>query len=170
MTGSYSGSETFTQTHASYLASKVVADLYQCHRFYGEPSEASIANYQDELIVLLLGGYVSEYEFGFKKDGQRVVSWQYRVNAAGDLVGGTDDRSGGIYARASVTGAVFFNFLSSSDAWFALTDAQKANVRGQHPVQRTSGTLPSDGAGYWETERRYSNGGLEITRRSFRPL
>lgn len=166
---SYSMSETFTQTHARYLASKVVADMYQCYRFYGEPAESKISAYQDELVVMLAGGYVAEYEFGFKKDGQRVVSWHYRVSAGGDLVGGTDDRSGGIYARASVAGAVAFNFMTYSPAWTALTDTQKANVRSQHSVNRGSGSAPTDGAGYWETERRYSNGGVEIARRTFRP-
>lgn len=170
MTTSYSTSETFTLTHARHLASKVVADMYQCHRFYGEPSESMIPRYQDELIVMLAGRYVKDYEFGFKHNGQRVVSWQYRVTASGDLVGGSDDRSGGIYARASVAGAVFFNFMNYTSAWYALTEAQQASVKAQHPVSRSTGTLPDDGAGYWETERRYSSGGVEIARRSFRPL
>lgn len=170
MTSSYSVSQTFTQTHAKYLASKVVADLYQCHRFYGQPSESAITEYHDELVIMLAGGYVKEYEFGFKQNGQRVVSWQYRVSASGDLMGGTDDRSGGIYARASVTGAVFFNFMSYNDVWFGLTDVQKSNVQAQHAINRTTGKPPADGSGYWQTERSYSNGGVEIARRNFRPL
>ena len=170
MTTSYSASETFTLTHARHLASKVVADMYQCFRFYGEPSEAAISKYQNELIVMLAGRYVKDYEFGFKLNGQRLVSWQYRVTASGDLMGGSDERSGGIYARASVAGAEYFNFMSYTPAWFALTEAQKSSVKAQHPVTRSTGTLPDDGSGYWETERRYSSGGVEIARRSFRPL
>ena len=170
MTGSYSFSESFTLTHAKHLASKVVSDLYQCRRFYGEPSEAQIAKYHDELIVMLAGGYVKEYEFGFKKNDQRVVSWQYRVNAAGDLVGGSDDRSGGIYARADVTGATHFNFMSYTQAWFDLTATEKDTVESKHPINRSTGSLPQDGAGYWATDRTYSSAGVAIERKTFRPL
>ena len=170
MTGSYSVSETFTLTHAKHLASKVVSDLYQCRNFYGEPSEAQIAKYQDELVVMLAGGYVKEYEFGFKKNDQRIVSWQYRVNANGDLVGGTDDRSGGIYARADISGATNFNFMSYSQTWFDLTSNEQNNVKSKHLINRGTGYLPSDGAGYWHTDRTYSGAGVAIERKTFRPV
>ncbi len=170
MTSSYSISETFTLTHAKHLASKVASDMYQCHKFYGQPSEAQISKYQDELIVMLAGGYVDEYEFGFKKNDQRIVSWQYRVNASGDLVGGNDDRSGGIYARADIGGAVYFNFMSYSRAWFDLTSADKSSVKAKHPISRGTGKLPSDGSGYWHVDRTYSSAGVAIERKTFRPL
>ncbi|MDF9278432.1 hypothetical protein P4U43_11595 [Arthrobacter sp. EH-1B-1] len=170
MTSSYSISETFTLTHAKHLASKVVSDLYQCHNFYGEPSEMQIAKYQDELIVMLAGGYVNEYEFGFKKNDQRIVSWQYRVNGSGDLVGGIDNRSGGLYARADTSGATVFNFMSYSQAWFSLSSSEQINVKSKHPVDRSAGDLPSDGLGYWHTDRTYSSAGVAIERKTFRPL
>ncbi len=169
MTSSYSTSQTFTLTHAKHLASKVVSDMYQCRNFYGEPSEAQIVNYQEELIVMLAGGYVKEYEFGFKKNDQRIISWQYRVNASGDLVGGTDDRSGGIYARANVAGAIHFNFMSYTPAWFALTASEKSTIKAKHPVSRSTGDLPGDGSGYWHTDRTYSSAGVAIERKTFRP-
>ncbi|MEB4613692.1 HORMA-1 domain-containing protein [Leucobacter sp. M11] len=169
MTSSYSISQTFTLTHAKHLASKVVSDMYQCRNFYGEPSEAQIVNYQEELIVMLAGGYVKEYEFGFKKNDQRIISWQYRVNASGDLVGGTDDRSGGIYARADVSGATHFNFMSYTQAWFDLTSTEQSAVRAKHPINRSTGNLPSDGSGYWHTDRTYSSAGVAIERKTFRP-
>lgn len=170
MTSSYSISETFTLTHAKHLASKVVSDLYQCRNFYGEPSEAQITKYQDELIVMLAGGYVNEYEFGFQKNDQRIVSWQYRVNTSGDLVGGIDNRSGGIYARANTSGATHFNFISYSQAWFDLNSSEQINVKSKHPIDRSTGNLPSDGAGYWHTDRTYSSAGVAIERKTFRPL
>ena len=170
MTGSYSVSQTFTLTHAKYLASKVVSDLYQCRNFYGEPSEAMVTKYQDELIVMLAGGFVNEYEFGFKKNDQRIVSWQYRVNASGDLVGGTDNRSGGIYARANISDAIYFNFMSYAQSWFALSQEERDAVRSKHPVNRSTGRLPADGSGYWHTDRTYSSAGVAIERKTFRPL
>ncbi|ERK71026.1 hypothetical protein [Leifsonia aquatica] len=170
MTGSYSVSQTFTLTHAKHLASKVVSDLYQCRNFYGEPSETMVTKYQDELIVMLAGGFTKEYEFGFKKNDQRVVSWQYRVNASGDLVGGADDRSGGIYARADISGAVYFNFMSYSPAWFNLTPEEQNTAKSRHPISRSTGHLPSDGSGYWHTDRTYGSAGVAIDRKTFRPV
>ena len=162
--------QTFTRTHAKYLASKVVADLYQCARLYGKPSSNDVADYQAELVELLAGGYVAEYEFGFKKNGKRVASWQYRVNASGNLVGGgTDDGAGGVYARAKLAGASYFNFLSYSSKWNALTPTQKKDIKDDLPVSRSPGTLPNDGNGYWVSDRTYSNGGVSVTRRTFRP-
>ena len=167
----FSVTQTFTRTHARYLASKVVADLYQCARLYGRPLTDAIADYQTELVELLVDGYVRKYEFGFKKNGERVVSWQYRVTAAGDLTGGgTNDGAGGVYARAKVADSSYFNFLSFSQKWFGLTQTEKDAVGDGLPFRRSSGTLPSDGDGYWLSDRSYSNGGMSLSRRTFRPL
>lgn len=169
MSGSYSVSQTFTLTHAKHLASRVTSDLYQCHNFYGEPSAEQVTRYEEELIVMLVGSYIREYEFGFKKNDQRIVSWQYRVNSSGDLVGGSDDRSGGIYARADISGATYFNFMSYSQAWFDLTFDARNDVKSEHSVERSTGQLPGDGSGYWHTDRTYSSAGVAIERRTFRP-
>ena len=161
---------TFTRTHAKYLASKVVADLYQCARLYGKPRTGAIADYEAELVELLVGGYVAEYEFGFKKNGKRVVTWQYRVNAAGDLGGGgVDARAGAVYARAKVTDAIYFNFLSYSQKWWNLTPGARKAIKDRLPIRRTSGALPADGNGYWDSDRTYANGGVAVSRRTFRP-
>ena len=170
MTGSSSRSQTFSSTHARYLASKVVSDLYQCGNFYGEPSESQIIRYQDELIVMLAGGHVREYEFGFKRNGARVVSWQYVVNSSGDLVGGTDNRSGGLYARASTAGATYFNFMSYAQRWFDLPSVDRADVKAKHSIDRGVGELPADGDGYWITDRTYSSAGVALERKTFRPV
>lgn len=170
MTMSSTITTVFTRTHAKHLASKVVSDLYQCHSFYAHPSEAEIANYHEELIVMLAGGYVSTYEFGFTRGDQRVVAWQYCVSASGDLVGGTDDRSGGVYARADTRGADYYNFMSYSSSWFELTDAERGSVGSEHPIDRTAGELPSDGIGYWVTDRTYTSSGVSVERKTYRPL
>ena len=161
--------ESFTRTHARYLASKVVADLYQCARLYGSPSTRSILDYESELVEMLAGGYVSEYEFGLKQNEKRLLSWSYRVTAGGDLVGG-DDRPGGLFARASVAAAFYYNFLSYSPAWFILPETEKQTIFACLPFTRTSGSLPTDGNGYWIADRTYSNGGVAVARRTFRPL
>lgn len=163
----YSATQTFTRTNAKYLASKVVADLYQCSRFYGKPLREHVPDYEAELVELLVGGYLSAYEFGFKKDGKRIVTWQYTVRN-GDLVG-TDDGAGRVYARADVSGAESYNYASYTSAWFALPQAQKDAFKAGVPISRTTGDLPADGSGYWVSDKNYSNGGTAVARRTFRP-
>lgn len=167
MSYSYTTTETFTLTHARRLAAKVAADMHQCQRLYGHLTDTQIENYQQELTVLLLGGYVASYEFGFKtSDGRRVVSWAYTVGPSGNLEGG---RSGGLYPTADIAGAVIFNFLSYSSKWSNLNAATQAKVKAEYQVQRTDGSAPRDGNGYWDSSRHYVSGGTVVTRKEFRP-
>ena len=167
MSYSYTTTESFTLTHARRLAAKVAADMHQCHRFYGQPTEKQIENYQQELIVLLHGGYVQSYEFGFKTtDGRRVVSWSYTVSPSGDLEGG---RSGGLFSSADISKAVSFNFLTTSTAWSNLPTVERDKIKASYPVHRTDGSPPQDGNGYWDSSRHYASGGLAVTRKEFRP-
>lgn len=167
MSYSFTTTESFTLTHARRLAAKVVADMHQCQRLYGHITDESIANYQEELTVLLQGGYVKSYEFGFKTaDDRRVVSWFYTVGPSGDLEGG---RSGGLCSTADISSASMFNFLTYSDEWTALEAADKTRIKDSHPVNRTDGEPPQDGNGYWDTFRAYVSGGVAVTRKEFRP-
>lgn len=169
MTTSYttSASESFTVVHARKLAAKVAADMNQCRLLYGKPSEADIGDYRDELVVMLAGQYVDRYEFGYKTAAdRRVVSWSYRVNASGDLDGG---RSGGLYAKADIHGAVMFNFMWTNTKWWNESSAERTKIRATHNVDRTSGEPPSDGSGRWVQDRSYGAGGVVLQREEFRP-
>lgn len=167
MSYSYTTTESFTLTHARRLAAKVAADMHQCQRFYGHPTDTQIENYRQELIVLLHGGYIKSYEFGFQtKDERRVVSWSYTVGPSGDLEG---DRSGGLFPSADITNAVTFNFLLYSSEWFALSQAEKDKVQANYQVRRSDGSPPRDGNGYWDSSRHYASGGVAVTRKEFRP-
>lgn len=164
---SYTTSETFTLTDARRLAAKVAADMHQCQRLYGRLTDTAIENYQEELTVLLHGEYVKSYEFGFKtKDERRVVSWFYTVGPSGDLEGG---RSGGLFPSADISSAVLFNFLSYSSKWFDLSSTERAKIKASYSVQRTDGSPPQDGDGYWDSSRHYASGGVAVTRKEFRP-
>jgi hypothetical protein len=165
----YTTSESFTRTEAKYLASKVIADLYHCSRLYDKPSLSWIADYETELVERLVKGYLSRYEFGFEKDGRRIVSWQYEVRA-GDLVGGSDDHPGGVYARASVTGASFYNHTISSTKWSLLSVSEQHAFEATLPFSRVDASLPDDGDGYWTADKSYTRGGVAVVRRTFRPL
>lgn len=168
MTSTYTTSTTFTRTHAQYLASKVGADLYQCHRRYGRPTENGVAEYIAELEEQLVGGWARQYEFGFLAPGRRrVMSWSYTVTVAG-LTGG-DDRPGGIYLAADVASATWFNYLTRTDAWWQLSEAQRNAVNDRLPFARTSADSPVDGDGRWIDDRVYGAGGVLLPRRTFRP-
>lgn len=158
--------ETFTFTHAKRLASKVAADMKRCQSIYGWPSDGEINNYCTELAILLRDGYVAEYEFGYQKDGERHVTWHYKVDTSGNLT--TDDRPGKI-AEVSIVGCERFNFLTYSSAWQRLSQAQKDAIKTGLPISRSDGTGPKDGRGYWTSDLNYYSGGVSMPRRTFQP-
>lgn len=168
MSSTYTTSSTFTRTHARHLGSKVAADLRQCSLFYRSPSSDMVSKYQDELVELLAGGFVAEYEFGFKRGEKRIVCWRYTVTPDGDMLSVTGD-AGHLHARANTTGAQYYNFLSYSVAWRSLSSTEQARIKQTLPVSRSPGSLPGDGSGYWAESRDYGAGGVRVTRQEFRP-
>jgi Bacterial HORMA domain family 1 len=168
VTFSYTKTATFSIVHARYLASKVAADMNLCAHYYGKPSEQRIREYAEELARYLSAGYLEEYEFGFQKDGKRVVTWRYRVDSKGDLA--TDDRPGKVLPYADIVGAVFFNFLTRNSRFSRLSPDERAQFQAELPIQRTDGEPPSDGSGYWVSDRNYFSGGCGLSRRTFRPF
>ena len=84
--------------------------MHLCAQYYGQPSENLIREYAEELAQYLNEGYVEEYEFGYQKDGRRLVTWRYKVDESGLLT--TDERPGKVVPYADVTGASFFNYLT----------------------------------------------------------
>lgn len=163
---SYTTTSTFTRTSARHIGSKVMGDLRRLRSYYGDPSEDDIENFYEEFVELLVNGYLDSMEYGFKRNNERVVSLKYEVEANGTL---SDDHSGGVYARANITGASWFSFLSYSDKWFGLSAADKAAFKAHSPVKRVPADEPNDGSGYWTVDRSYSSDGTGTQRRTFRP-
>lgn len=168
MTFSYTKTATFTIVHARYLASKAAADMHLCAQYYGKPSEQRIREYAEELAQYLNAGYLEDYEFGFTKDSKRMVSWRYKVDSNGFLT--TDDRPGKVVPYVDITGAVFFNFLTPNSRFFRLSSAEQARFEAELPLQRTAGEPPSDGSGYWTSDRNYFSGGYGLNRQTFQPF
>ena len=157
---------TNTRTWAAYLASKVAADLKKCQRYYGKPSDAKIDAYVSEATEYLVAGYLDSIEYGFHRSDKRVVSLLYTVDSRGNL---SDDRSGGVYAYANVAGATWFSFSTTNYAYSALTPSERQAFEKKLPIDRAPGDAPSDGDGYWTTDRSYSQDGSGVRRQTFRP-
>jgi hypothetical protein len=134
--------------------------------YYGKPSEEWIDNYYEELTEMLAHEYVASVEYGFKRNGNRIVSLHYTVSACGTL---EDSRAGGVYARADVSGATWSSYMIYSDKWLDLTAEQRRKFKARLPIQRTAGEEPGDEYGYWVTDRSYSYDGIGVQRHTFRP-
>ncbi len=161
-------SESFTLTHAKYLASKVTADMVRCQQNYGRPGQSDINNYGTELALLLRDGYVAAYEFGFAQDDQRILSWRYVVDGSG--LCSTDDRPGRIVSGVAVASASYFNQLTFSGTWYALPQAERDRICTGLPIQRVTKEGPKDGRGYWASDLNYSASGISLGRSTFRPF
>ena len=171
MTYSYSFTETstFTRTHAVHMASKVAADLKRMQRFYGQPSDNDIADFEVEVIELLKDGYLGTLTYGFRRNGYWIEpTLQY---TARDLAGSTanDDDPGRVRPKVDVRGATFYSYLTYSRTWDSLTDPQRKAVKDRLPVKRTGAAEPGV-SGYWTADRTYSAGGRALDRGSVRSL
>jgi hypothetical protein len=169
MSYSFTATETtsFTITHARHMAAKVATDLKRMQRFYGLPSDTSIAHYETEVIELLRGGYLAAVCYGFQLDG-RFIEPMLKYTAR-DLAGGTtnDDDPGRIRPGANVTGATFYSYLTYNSKWFALSSSQQATIERGLPVQRSNADEPAAN-GYLAVDRTYSSGGRALERASLR--
>ena len=166
MSYSLTTTNTFTQTNSQYVASKIMADLRRLNSYYGKPTESQINDYYTEIVEHMFHGYLKNVEYGFKKDGLRVVSLKYEINSFGTL---SDSSSGSVYARADITGATFFSFLTTSTVFDSLTYAQQQEFKAKLSIKRGGGEAPKDGAGYWTDDKTYFYDGLGAQRKTFRP-
>ncbi len=169
MTNSYTISETttFTLTHAKHMTAKVVADLKRLQRFYGSPSDISIANYETEVIELLKHGYLGTLTVGFKLDGSWIEpTLRY---TAKDLAGAAanDDDPGRVKPGANIVGASFYNYLIYSAAWHALSQAERDAFEKCMPYRRNGVAEPTIN-GFLVDDRTYSSGGRSLSRASVR--
>lgn len=162
-----SASISFTITHARHMAAKVAADLKRIQRHYGEPGDAAITDYEEEVVQLLKAGYLGTVTYGYMR-GDKWIEPALRYTAK-DLAGstGTDDDPGKIKPWADISGATFYSFLTYSSAWNGLTAAQQDAFKKTLPFYR--GGAPEPGiSGYLEQDRTYSAGGRALGRSSVR--
>jgi hypothetical protein len=82
----------------------------------------------------------------------------------------SDDRAGGIYRHADVTGAGFHSYLNRTHSWWALTDADRKEINESLPFIRIPGDAPGYAGGHHTFDRTYSAQGTGFNRSSYRPL
>lgn len=167
MTTSYTTTTAFTVTHARNMASKVATDLKRIQRYYGEPSDDRIREFEEELIELLRYGYLGTVKYGYKRDGQWIVPTvgYTSVDLAG--LGSDDDDPGKIRAGADISGAVFYSYLTYSAKWDGLTSEQKSSFKNNLPFVRGGASEPGVN-GYFVPDKTYSSGGQALGRSSVR--
>ncbi|GAB2798262.1 hypothetical protein GCM10027275_49790 [Rhabdobacter roseus] len=166
MSYSITSTQTFTVTHAKYLASKVATDLKRIQRYYGSPSDVSIEMYEAELVEFLKKGYLNTVTFGFKRDGKWIEP-TLRYTAGELSYGGTDDDPGRIRPGTNVAGASFASFLTYSQAYFNAPTSEKDSFEKALPFSRTPGTEPGIN-GYLSADKTYASGGRSLDRSSLK--
>lgn len=162
-----SATDTFSLSNARYVASKVATDLRQLQRYYGRPSDTEIADYAEEVAILAYHGYVEKVIYGFKRGSNWILTLEYTA------VNGTltaDDRAGGVYRYADVTGAAFHSYMNRTWSWWLLTDAGRDEINESLPFTRTPGDASGYTGGHHTFDRTYSAQGTGFTRSSYRPL
>jgi hypothetical protein len=165
MSSSYTTSQTqtFTLTHAKYLASKVAADLKRIQRFYNSPSDTQITAFEAELTECLKAGYLSEVSYGFQRNGNWIEpTLKY---TAKDLAGmnSNDDDPGRIRAGADISNASFYSYLVKNYKFYLLSETEQQNFENNLPVKRTSAPTPGV-SGYISSDKSYSSGGRSLDR------
>ena len=169
MSYSYTISETttFTITHARHMAAKVATDLKRIQRFYGEPSDTRIDDFEAEVVELLKAGYLGTVAYGFRRNGNWIEpTLKY---TARELAGtsANDDDPGRVRLHADIFGAIFYSFLTYSEAWDILSEPERQAFNERLPFQRSYGSEPAV-EGYFSADLVYSAGGRALGRASVR--
>jgi hypothetical protein len=134
---------TFTITHAEYLASKIAADLFQMQRIYGYPSSDTIANYQQEVVLLIKEGFLGSIDYGFKKADSWVVALSYEANnVTGNLI---DNNPGRIPLDINIAGATWGSYLRTNSKFDNLDPAEQGAIRDRINIKRVNASDPQTG-------------------------
>lgn len=155
--------KTFTLTHARHLAAKVTADLKRLQRLYGHITDERITEFEGEATELLRHGYLGTVTYGFQRN-DKWIEPTLRYTASELVNSGADDDPGRVLPGKDIAGAQFHSFLTYSAAWNALTEDQRAAVKGQLPLQRVTGLESTVSNGYFADDKTYSSGGRSLGR------
>lgn len=160
-------SSTFTITHARHMAAKVATDLRRMNRYYGKPSIAKIADFEEEITQLLKHGYLKKVIYGFKRGPNMIEPTLTYTAEELSYDGASDDDPGRVKPNKDVEGATFYSFLTYTSAWTAKSQSEKDEFDAGLPFQR--GVADEPGAdGYYANDKTYSSGGRALNRATLR--
>ena len=160
------GSQTFTRAHAKRISYRVATDLKRMQRLYGHPSDERIEQYDVELVELLTAGFLEKVTYGFRR-GDAWIEPSLRYEAFELAHPGFGDDPGRVRARADVSDASFYSFLSYSTAWDALSSSAREALQTRLPFHRGFAAEPGID-GYLQQDLAYSAGGRGLQRASVR--
>lgn len=165
MTGSISRSASFTITDARGIGAKVGTDLRLLHNLYGRPSIMRIAEFAEEVALLLKDGYLDTVSYGFRDSDNNALKLRlrYRATTGGQLL---DSRPGSFPRSAEVDDYPFYSFLTYSMKFLLLSAAAQAEVEKNLPISRGTGNEPSaySGTTTTATGHGYSRNGTGVLR------
>jgi hypothetical protein len=163
-TYTYTATETFTVTHARYIAAKVAADLSRFRRFYNAPNEQLIKHFEAEIIEFLKEDYLDNVTYGFKRNGadRWVEALRYHAITGGVLIG--DDDPGKIKPGIDISNTHFSSYLVKNNRWNSLTQLQKEAFDLRLPFSRVGAAEPQLEVGAWSLGHTYSASGRGIGR------
>jgi len=154
--------QTWSRTHARYVAGKVAADLRQMQQEYGKPTDDHLNDLLDELVAYLADNYLDYVEYGFRRGDFWVVAHKYTAAEIGSF--STDDRSGRIRRGADISGAHWWSYLVKNARWWNLSQAERDRYEAALRVKRVAGCDASAGTNGWTPERAYASGGGGVHR------
>ena len=160
---SYTESTTFTIAHARHIASKVATDLKRFQRFYCTPADEMIAQYEQELVVLLKHDVVAEVVYGFKRNDRWTEAAARYVSSSGGILMADDD-PGKIRPGLDIAHTFFTSFLIYTAKWHSLPEADRTAIKSQCPFPRTTGATPGLEVGVWVDDLNYTAGGRGLGR------
>jgi len=161
-TFSFTNTQTFTVTHARHIASKIATDLKRMQRFYGYPSDSSIAQFETEATELLKLGYLDNVTYGFKR-GENWIVPTLKYTAKDLVTAGLDDDPGRVPIGANIEGAGFYSYLCRNQAWWDLSQSDRNKIEEGLPFKRTGASYPGL-SGYFSQDKSYNSGGKGVDR------
>ena len=147
-------------TYARHIAAKVAADLKRLQVMSGSeiPSDKEIADYQEEMSLLLHEGYLGEMIYGFAHEGIWIVALKYsatgkRLADPGDGLGLTTENTGM---------EPFASCLAYSSDWQQLPHAERKEFEKNIPFDRITGMVTAFPDGDWQDGGGYASGDLSV--------
>lgn len=167
MSSSFTNTNTFTIANARHIGAKIKTDLKLMQRAYGNPGDADIDNYGEEVAQMLAKGYLATVTYGYKRGSDWIVALRYTANADGTL--SADDRAGRIPRGVDISGASFYSYLTYSAKKSRLSEAEWNTFAETLPFRRKGATEPGASGGSWTVGNTYSSNGSGVSRAEFKP-